>query len=382
MVPSLTSIILIFGIFLIFESAYGYQGYEDFVKSFSSVKSRDDVTLVWNVTASTQSRNKKILSNVKGSARIGKFHAIIGPSGSGKTTLLNILANNVPKKSLTLEGQVLSLPSVEPIFVEQESLLFPQLTVLETLHTSVALKVDIDQASKDDLVEKAILDLGLKKVRESKVGDIKTRGISGGEKKRLCIGNECIGSSIGIEGTHNSVIFADEPTSGLDTYQAQRVIELLKDLATTSGCTIVSSLHQPRLSIFAMFDDITLLSEGLCMYTGPALEMATHFRSCGYNCPYNINPAEYCVDLVSVDYSSPDEEIKSKQRIQKLAQIFETKISKDLNLKQFKSPEFQSISIAKKLTLKGENKGICICVYMYICICIYIYIYWLFIYFH
>ena len=71
----------------------------------------------------------------------------------------------------------------------------------------------------------------------------------------------------------NTIIFADEPTSGLDSYQAQRAVELLKDLATDGECTVIASVHQPRASIVALFDDITLIAEGICIYTGSAKEM-------------------------------------------------------------------------------------------------------------
>ena len=55
-------------------------------------------------------------------------------------------------------------------------------------------------------LNRLILDLGLKKAEHTRVGDTKTRGISGGEKKRLSIGNElALGS-----GTSSRLIFADE----------------------------------------------------------------------------------------------------------------------------------------------------------------------------
>ena len=145
------------------------------------------------------------------------------------------------------------------------------------------------------------------------MGDAKTRGLSGGEKKRLSIGNELIGCNSG-----GALIFADEPTSGLDSFQAERVAQILRSLAS-EGNTVVASIHQPRASVFAMFDELTLLSEGRVMYSGPTDKLLTYFAALGFPCPSQVSPAEYYVDLISVDYSSPQAEDESKARIAKLA---------------------------------------------------------------
>jgi len=298
--------------------------------------SAETVAVNWNVTAAGSKNNKVIIQNVFGAAGKGKLHAIIGPSGSGKTTLLNVLADTVPRGSMRLTGTrtLVNEPAGQEhnapkktAFVQQEDLLFAQLTTLETLKTSADLRGSSDKARVGNM----ILDLGLKKVTNTRVGDAKTRGVSGGEKRRLSIGNELIGLGHQVsslppgdrDGVDTAVIFADEPTSGLDSYQAQKVMELLRDLSSKSGHTVIASIHQPRVSIFKLFDEISLLSEGRVIYTGPAQDMVSYFASIGFPCPQNYNPCEYYIDLVSIDYSSPEEESKCRQRINKLADLLE-----------------------------------------------------------
>jgi len=138
------------------------------------------------------------------------------------------------------------------------------------------------------------------------VGDAKRRGISGGERKRLSIGCELIGSP--------NLLFLDEPTSGLDAYQAQQVVALLKQLAL-EGTAVVAVIHQPRGTSFKMFDDLLLLSEGQLMFSGEAARAAAHFGRLGHRCPSGIAEAEHVVDLVSADYSSPDALAASLARI-------------------------------------------------------------------
>ena len=255
-----------------------------------------DAALSWNVKVSIDKRKKyaPILKHAFGRMKAGSLHAIIGRSGSGKTTLLNVLAG-VETRGLRVSGEVQSsFETSTPVYVQQEDLLFPQLTVQETLETATKLR-----SSKSDpkaIAERLAADLGLKKVIASRVGDAKTRGISGGEKKRLAIGNEIAMTATSIPTSVSSstsfdndderdeqerrLIFLDEPTSGLDSFQALNVVQLLKQLAK-QGNSVMISIHQPRASIIALFDEVTLLSEGNLIYTGAASTLSSFFRSQG-----------------------------------------------------------------------------------------------------
>lgn len=55
------------------------------------------------------------------------------------------------------------------------------------------------------------------------IGGKLVRGISGGERKRVCIGNEIL--------LNPSLLFLDEPTSGLDSTTAIRIVQILKGIA-------------------------------------------------------------------------------------------------------------------------------------------------------
>lgn len=67
---------------------------------------------------------------------------------------------------------------------------------------------------------------------------------------------------------------------------APQVVHTLKSLAE-AGHTVVASIHQPRSSIFALFDDLVLLSEGELLYCGAADEVR------GWECkgPRDMAPA-------------------------------------------------------------------------------------------
>jgi hypothetical protein len=89
------------------------------------------------------------------------------------------------------------------------------------------------------------------------------------------------------------------------------------------GHTVVTSIHQPRSSIFAMFDDLLLLSEGAVVYSGPAEAAIDYFAGLGHACPEHYNPAEFLADLISIDFTSPEAEAETRARVGELAKAWE-----------------------------------------------------------
>lgn len=89
-------------------------------------------------------------------------------------------------------------------------------------------------------------------------------------------------------------------------------MQTLKDLCR-EGHTVISSIHQPRSSIFAMFDDLILLSEGRMLYSGPADQALPYFEQLGHKCPQHYNPAEFLADIISVDASTPEAQQETRQ---------------------------------------------------------------------
>ncbi|KFP79132.1 ATP-binding cassette sub-family G member 2, partial [Apaloderma vittatum] len=244
---------------------------------------------------------KKILHNVYGIMKPG-LNAILGPTGSGKSSLLDVLAAR--KHPAGLSGEVLidgipQPPNFKCIsgYVVQDDVVMGTMTVRENLHFSAALRLpsSISVKEKEDRVTQIISELGLSKVADAKVGTEMIRGVSGGERKRTSIGMELI--------TEPPVLFLDEPTTGLDASTANAVLMLLKKLSRR-GRTIIFSIHQPRYSIFKLFDSLTLLALGKVLYHGPAKQALEYFSSIGYECePFN-NPADFFLDIINGDSTS------------------------------------------------------------------------------
>ena len=146
----------------------------------------------------------------------------------------------------------------------------------ETITYSALLRLPTTLSKKemDDIVEATIMEMGLQDCADGLVGNWHIRGISGGEKKRLSIALEIL--------TRPRLLFLDEPTSGLDSASAFFVIQTLRNIAL-DGRTVISSIHQPSSEVFALFDDLFLLSGGQTTYFGPA-KMAVEVKREGGEC--------------------------------------------------------------------------------------------------
>ena len=91
-------------------------------------------------------------------------------------------------------------------------------------------------------------------------------------------------------------------------------MECMKEMAL-NGRIVVTVIHQPRSSIYNMFDRLMLLSEGKLMYSGTAVDAVKYFGSLGFNCPEAYNPADYFLDLLSIDTRTTESEKITAEKI-------------------------------------------------------------------
>lgn len=261
--------------------------------------SDQEVSLIWT-DIKYQAGDLEILKGVSGISRPREVTAIMGTSGSGKTTLLSILSNQIfPNRKNKISGTVklndkltneLDFMSYVK-YVMQEDILLPTLSPRETLTFSARLKVGGSSESICNLVDNMLEKLKISEVSDNLIGNEIIKGISGGEKRRLCIGLELISDP--------SVVILDEPTSGLDSYTAKLVVSLLKHLAS-EGKTILLTIHQPSEEIFEMIDTLILMARGSFVYQGPAEEARNHFDGLGFVCGDHTPPPDHFMRILHI----------------------------------------------------------------------------------
>ncbi|XP_031397873.1 ABC transporter G family member 20-like [Punica granatum] len=246
---------------------------------------------------SQEVRTKILLNDVSGEAREGEIMAVLGASGSGKSTLIDALADRIARESLggsiTLNGEVLEskLLKVISAYVMQDDLLFPMLTVEETLMFSAEFRLpqSLSKQRKWARVQALIDQLGLRSAANTVIGDEGHRGVSGGERRRV---------SIGIDIIHDPILlFLDEPTSGLDSTSAFMVVKVLQRIAK-SGSIVIMSIHQPSYRILGLLDRLIFLSHGQTVYGGPPTGLPQFFAEFGHPIPENENKTEFALDLI------------------------------------------------------------------------------------
>jgi len=217
-----------------------------------------------------KSQNKVLLDHISFKALPGDMIALMGPSGAGKTTLLLTLNGYMPPTSglVRINGEDLYAiydnlrGSIG--YVPQDDIVHPELTVFEAVRYSARFRLPPDYSDDeiDRRVDATLAQLGLEGVKNLQIGKPEKKVLSGGQRKRVNIAMELV--------TDPVILFLDEPTSGLAADDTTGLINLLHDLAKSTGKTIVMTIHQPAKDEYEKFNLALIMGYGgVPMFYGP-----------------------------------------------------------------------------------------------------------------
>ncbi len=187
----------------------------------------------------------KPLRNVDLLINKGEFVAMMGPSGSGKTTLLNIIAgidrptngrvlvNGVDIKSLS-SARLADWRAKTVGYVFQLYNLIPVLSAYENVEVPLLLK-RMSRKARHAAISEAMIRVGI-----ADRSDHYPRQLSGGQEQRVAIARAIV--------TKPSLLVADEPTGDLDSHAAIEVMELIKQLNTDLGMTVLMVTHDDSIA--------------------------------------------------------------------------------------------------------------------------------------
>ncbi|WCJ20350.1 ABC transporter G family member 39 [Euphorbia peplus] len=272
-----------------------------------------------------------ILHDISGIIRPRRMTLLLGPPSSGKTTLLLALAGKLDKSlkvsgKVTYNGQEMRefVPQRSSAYVSQYDLHIGEMTVRETLAFSARcqgvgpryeilaelcrrekaanIKPDRDmdiwmkatslKGQEGNIITDYIIKiLGLEICADTLVGDELTRGISGGQRKRVTTGEMLVGPA--------RALFMDEISTGLDSSTTFQIVESLKQSIHILQGTALISLLQPAPETYNLFDDIILLTDGYIVYQGPRENVLEFFESNGFKCPERKGVADFLQEVTS-----------------------------------------------------------------------------------
>ncbi|KAF7297037.1 ABC transporter domain-containing protein [Mycena indigotica] len=254
----------------------------------------------------TKDKGKVLVDNVSVLVKPGELLAIMGPSGAGKSTLLDLMAFRKPALAggkVQLNGDDMTAEAMQKIstFVEQEDALIGVLTVRESV--SYALRLHLPLLSRRESaarVNQVLSALGLQSCADQRIGTPISRGISGGQKRRVTAACAMV--------TFPRLLLLDEVTSGLDSTSAYQVVGAIRALARAEGMFVIASIHQPSLETLSTFDNLLLLAPGgVTCYNGPVDGLAAFMERWGHPVGRFSNPSDHAMAFLSTDFAGPEE---------------------------------------------------------------------------
>ena len=227
-----------------------------------------------NVHFSTERGDLQALRDVSFDIPEGRIVGIVGESGCGKSTLINavlgLLADNgrISGGSIAFEGrditdlppremQALRGPRIATVFQDPMGALNPVLAVGRQMR-NIQYRTDLSNHDKDRRSAEM-----LARVRIPDATDALARyphEFSGGMKQRIAIAMALM--------MEPSLLIADEPTTALDATLEVATIELLKDLQSQIGCSVMFISH--HLGVVAeLCEDVVVMYAGEVVERGP-----------------------------------------------------------------------------------------------------------------
>ena len=203
----------------------------DVTKTYRAIDGRDQVPVLSGVTLEVPEKETV---------------AVIGPSGSGKSTILNIVGalDHADSGSVLVDGKDIQTLQGDAAaeyrnntvgFIFQLHHLLPQCTVLENVLVPTLARKDRDKVALHQRAEELLESVGLKHRLNHRPGEL-----SGGERQRVAVARALI--------NRPRLLLADEPTGALDRASATRLVDLLAEINTTQGVTLIMVTHAPELA--------------------------------------------------------------------------------------------------------------------------------------
>ncbi|MGW4487184.1 amino acid ABC transporter ATP-binding protein [Amycolatopsis sp. NPDC004368] len=216
----------------------------------------------------------EVLKGVSATVARGETVCLIGASGSGKSTLLRCVNLLSPPTSGTirLHGRTITDPKVDLNAVRSRTgMVFQHFNLFQhkSAVDNIALALRrVRKMSREEARERALAQLD--KVGLRALASARPSHLSGGQQQRVAIAR-----SLAME---PDIMLFDEATSALDPELVKGVLDVMRDLATASGMTMMVVTHEMNFAR-EVADRVLFVDSGVIAEEGPARELLTDPRT-------------------------------------------------------------------------------------------------------
>ena len=201
---------------------------------------------------------KRVLSNIHLSIDSGNIYGVVGPNGAGKSTLFkSILALIEPNAGeiKVLGGDIKSVRKKVAYVPQKDEVdwTFPATVMDVVLQGRYPHKKILQSLSKEDrrIAREALKDLEIEDLEDRQIGQL-----SGGQQQRVFIARALAQEA--------EIFFLDEPFVGVDMLTEERIITILKRLASEGKTLLV--VHHDLATVDEYFNKVILLNQRLIAY--------------------------------------------------------------------------------------------------------------------
>ena len=198
----------------------------------------------------------------------GEVVGLLGPNGAGKTTTFYMIAGLVPPDSGQVRmgaRNVTRMPMHKRArhglgYLPQEESIFRKLSVEQNLLAVLETRRDLSRKERRERCDELLERFGITDVRRSSA-----LTLSGGEKRRLSIARSLC--------TDPSLLMLDEPFSGVDPIAVLDIQEIIQQLRSDYGISLLITDHNVRETL-QIVDRAYLLLEGRVVLEGESEKLA------------------------------------------------------------------------------------------------------------
>ncbi len=195
----------------------------------------------------------------------GEVFGMLGPNGAGKTTTVRLINGLLAPSSGTIRALGLDPLAQGDRVRAQTGVLTETPSLYERLSArdNLLLFGKLYHVPKDKLaarVDAMLAELGLSERANDKAG-----GYSKGMKQRLAIARALLHEP--------QILFLDEPTAGLDPEAARHVTELIEQLSTERGRTVMLCTHN-LTEAQRLCDRVAVMNQGRALALGTPAQLA------------------------------------------------------------------------------------------------------------